>query len=71
MIDIYDNAKAICRECNDIDAIITMIELAEERQDPNASGACLASTRIALYAIVKEIRVAAITIAEKSAEGLP
>ena len=63
MIEFYDNAKAIISACDDIDAVILMIETAEEHQE--AQGACLASTRCALAFIATEIRAAADAIAEK------
>lgn len=67
MIEFYDNARAISRACDDLAAVIAVIECVEDSRDDSAPAACLSATRAALTAIVKEIRDAADVIARKSA----
>lgn len=66
MIEIYDNSKAISRACDDLAAVISVIECVEDSRDDSAPAACLSATRAALTAIVREIMDAADFIARKS-----
>ena len=67
-IDLYDSAKAITRSCEAIDAVIAVMEEAEENDDGDIQKSCLMTARCALTAIVAEIRSEAKTIAEKTAD---
>ena len=47
-IDLYDSAKAITQSCEDIDAVMTVMENAEDSDDESVQRACLAAARCAL-----------------------
>ena len=66
-IDLYDSAKAIIRSCGDIDAVMTVMENAEDSDDDGVQMACLAAARCALASIVTEIRAESEAITEKAA----
>lgn len=70
MIDIYDNARAVLRACDDIEAISAVIEAAETGDDADALRACLITARCALCAVAADVRTAAGAIADKSQKTL-
>ena len=70
MLEVYDKARTILSSCRDIDALITMIEEVEDQDDETIAGACLATVRCALTAIVDEIQDAAGIIVKRANDSM-
>ena len=68
MIDMYDNAKSIIRSCEDLIAIVMVMEETESSDTADAR-ACLTTARCALTSIVSGIREAAEAIADRASSG--
>ena len=70
MVEIYDKANTILSSCRDINAVITVIDEMGDQTDETITGACIATVRNALTAIVDEIRDAAGIIVELANDSM-